>query len=81
MSMTARQDEFSRVADDALDPLSTMKQDSVYDLPIKSFLSEKGSGKVTQAVQDAKICPKKDFGVKKAQEMSCKMPNITQKNL
>ncbi len=56
MSMTARQDEFSRVADDALDPLSTMKQDSVYDLPIKSFLSEKGSENV---MQDAKHHTKK----------------------
>jgi len=29
----------------------------------------------------AKACPEKPFWVKKAQEMSCKMPNITQKNL
>jgi len=58
MSMTARQDEFSRVADDALDPLTRMKQDSCYDLPIKSFLSEKGSGNV---MQDAKHHTKKSM--------------------
>jgi len=58
MSMSARQDEFSRVAGDALDPLTRMKQDSCYDLPIKSFLSEKGSGNV---VQDAKHHTKKSM--------------------
>ncbi len=51
MSMTSRQDEFSRVADDALDPPTRMKEDSCCDLPIKSFLSEKGSANV---MQDAK---------------------------
>jgi hypothetical protein len=51
MSMTARQDGFQRVADDALDPPTRMKEDSCYDLPIKSFLSEKVSGNV---MQDAK---------------------------
>ncbi len=49
--MTARQDEFSRVADDALDPPTRMKEDSRYDLTIKGFLSEKGSANV---IQDAK---------------------------
>jgi len=58
MSMTARQDEFSRVADDALDPLTRMKQDSCYDLPIKSFLSEIGSGNV---MQDGKHHTKKSM--------------------
>jgi len=49
--MTARQDEFSRVAHDALDPLSRMKQDSCYEPPIKRFPSDKGSENV---MQDAK---------------------------